>query len=310
MERFGGRGRNRTAEWGICSPLHYHFATQPHRRQWHFRVSGENAYNNCMKPCKCCFEFFKQCAASFDPGHNRRYSIRFLKSLTMRIQVMNAPSPEITMIKSQILPGNVLDSALLEALAATPRSTFLPDALKGTPCVDEDIEVSPGRYMMEPLVFARLLDLANIKPQERVLAVGCLAGYSLCVIARLAAQVIGIEEQRDMAERARQQLRSLNVTNAEIFTASLLAGYQVAAPYDVILVEGGVQYIPQSLLDQLAENGRLLTVETQAMRPGSKSGIGKALVLHKRQGVIHRQYAFDASVPLLPGFEQKKRFQF
>ena len=223
---------------------------------------------------------------------------------------MSNLSPETTMIKSQLLTGHVLDAALLDAIAKTPRAPFLPESLKGTSCVDEDIEIAPGRYMMEPLVFARLIHLANIKPTDRVLVVGCTSGYSVCVLARMAGQVVGIEEARDLAERARQQVRSLGLQNAEIFTASLMSGYQVAAPYDVIFIEGAVQTIPQALIDQMADAARLVTVENIQVRPGSTCGIGKALTVHKRNGTPFRNHGFDASIPLLPGFELKKRFQF
>lgn len=223
---------------------------------------------------------------------------------------MTIASPESIMIQSQLLTGHVLGAAVLDSIQRTPRSLFLPESLRGASCVDEDLEVAPGRFQMEPLAFARLVELAAIQPQDRVLVVGCLTGYSVCVLAHLAAQVMGIEEQRDMAEKARQNIRTLGINNAEVFTASLTSGYQVAAPYDVIFIEGAIQQIPQALQDQLSEHGRLVAVEALKPRPGSTSGIGRTLLAVKREGKLYQSRGVDASVSLLPGFSAKIRFQF
>ena len=223
---------------------------------------------------------------------------------------MSTASPESVMIQSQLLTGHVLNARVLDAIQRTPRAMFLPEGLRGASCVDDDLEVVPGRFQMEPLAFARLVELSDVQPHERVLVVGCLTGYSVCIMAHLAAQVVGIEEQRDMAEKARMQIRALGLTNAEVFTAALTSGYQVAAPYDVILVEGAIQQLPQALQDQLNEGGRLVAVESVQVRPGSGSGIGRLMLSVKRKGKLYATHSLDASVSLLPGFAMKPRFQF
>lgn len=214
------------------------------------------------------------------------------------------------MIEGQLVPANVLDGDVIDALAGLPREQFVPDELKGSAYVDEDLEVAPGRALIAPLVLARLLVLAEIKKTDRVLDVGAATGYSTAVLAQLAEHVVAIESNSELAEGARKRLSRLHLPNTEFVTASLAGGYASGAPYDVVLLNGAVESIPQALIDQVAEGGRVVGVQSIVHLPGTRAGLGKATLWRKQAGALAPQVAFDASVPLLGEFAAKKEFVF
>ncbi|MEN3950422.1 protein-L-isoaspartate O-methyltransferase [Iodidimonas sp. SYSU 1G8] len=207
------------------------------------------------------------------------------------------------MVDSQLLPNRVTDARLIETMGAVARETFVPAALRGVAYVDDDLQVAPGRYVMEPMVFARLLQEAGVKKTDAVLDVGCATGYSAAILARLANVVVALEEDEALSEQASATLASADVVNAVAVTGRLSEGYAHQAPYDVIVLEGAVEHVPQRILDQLAEGGRLVAVI-------AGRGIGKAVLFTRSGGVIGRRELFDASTPMLPGFALEAGFVF
>ncbi len=214
------------------------------------------------------------------------------------------------MVASQLLTGEVLDAQILGALSEVPRELFVPERIQKVAYIDDDLEIAPGRYLLEPRSFARLLQTATISKSDKVLDIGAGTGYGAAVLASLADHVVAVEEQRDLAEKARQALAKLGIQNAEIITSAMSLGYATSAPYDVIFIEGAVQVVPDALLEQLAEGGRLVTVENIATRPGTRVGLGKALMIWRDGGRFYRRHLFDASVSMLPGFERRQSFTF
>ncbi len=208
------------------------------------------------------------------------------------------------MIDSQLRTNKVTDTGVLEAFAAVPRERFLPEARAGVAYIDEDLEVAPGRYLMEPMVLARLLQAARIEATDMVLDVGCTTGYSSAVLARLADTVVALENDPALCERANQTLQDLDIDNAVVVTGDLTAGYEKQAPYDVILLGGAVAELPEAILSQLAEGGRLVTViATQAH-------LGQAVLVRRNAGQASRRVLFDAAVRKLPGFAAAPGFVF
>ncbi len=207
------------------------------------------------------------------------------------------------MVDSQILPNKVTDAGLIEALGAVPREVFVPQALRGVAYVDEDVPVAPGRYIIEPMVFARLLQAAAIRKTDAVLDVGCATGYSSAVLARLASVVVAVEEDATLAAEASNNLGGVGAENAAVIQGPLNAGYAAQAPYDVIVLEGAVEDVPAALLDQLGEGGRLVAVI-------AGRGIGKATLFTRTGGVIGHRQLFDAGLPALPGFAREAGFVF
>ena len=223
--------------------------------------------------------------------------------------MQNLKIAQENMIAGQMLPNEVVDEALLRALSEVRREQFVPESLKAIAYADENLPLGHGRVLMKPMAFARLLQLAEIDPKDRVLHVGAGMGYGSAVLAQLADFVMAVESQHDLAEAARQNLRSAEV-NVEIFVSALTLGYPMSAPYNVIVIEGAVQQIPASIIEQLAEGGRIVAVKNVACRLDAASGLGRALVAYKKEGQLYQKTSFDVSVPLLASFEQKEEFVF
>ncbi len=208
------------------------------------------------------------------------------------------------MVENQVRPNRVTDDRVLNAMAAVPRERFVPKKLAGVAYVDEDIAVSEGRYLMEPMVLARLLQAAAIEPGDVVLDIGCATGYSTAVLARLADTVVAVESEAGLAEAAIALMAELDADNTAVVTGELAEGYAKQAPYDVIVLEGAVDEVPRALSDQLVEGGRMVAVVTGANR------VGRATLLRRLHGVLSSRVLFDASVPLLPGFGSERGFVF
>ena len=208
------------------------------------------------------------------------------------------------MIEGQIRTNKVTDDALLEALEAMPRELFVPVERRSVAYIDEDIRLAGNRYMMEPMVLARLLQAAEPAKTDVALDVGCATGYATAVLARLTATTIGLESDAALTRQASETLARLAVDNAIVVQGKLAEGYAKHGPYDVILVNGAVTEFPAALIDQLAEGGRLVGI----LRPGP--GPGAATLMLKRHGAAAQRALFEAATPYLPEFAPKPRFVF
>jgi protein-L-isoaspartate(D-aspartate) O-methyltransferase len=210
----------------------------------------------------------------------------------------------LNMVEGQIRPNKVTDQRVVDAFLAVPRDQFVPDILRGVAYVDKSIPVAKGRYLLEPMVLARLLNDAKIESTDIVLDVGTGTGYSAAVLGHLAATVVALESDSELASFANKAMQTQGVDNAAVMHGPLNAGWAKQAPYNVIILEGAVAAVPASLLDQLAEGGRLLAVVLP------ESGLGVARLYQKNGGQVSSRILFDASAALLPGFEAKADFQF
>jgi protein-L-isoaspartate(D-aspartate) O-methyltransferase len=169
--------------------------------------------------------------------------------------------------------------------------------------VDEDVPIAAGRYLMEPMVLGRLLQLAEVKRGDAVLDIGCGTGYTAAVLARLAGSVVAVECDQDLASRAVAILADLGVANVTVLEGELGQGAARQAPYDVIFIEGSVDAVPPSIVEQLADRGRLVTVVR-------RQGVGRATLMVRIGGGVSSRVVFDAAVPPLPGFEAQPSFVF
>ena len=204
------------------------------------------------------------------------------------------------MIDSQIRPSDVTDPHILAAFAAVARENFVPRAARALAYADVPVEVAPGRFMLEPRCFAKLLQLAAITPDDRILDVGCATGYSAAVLARLGGQVIALEQDADLLRIASDGLATTGIT---LVQGGLIEGARAEGPFDVIIVEGAIEQVPETLLSQLDEGGRLVAV----MNDGPQ---GKATLFLKEHGGIGRRAVFDAAAPVLAGFKKAMGFVF
>jgi protein-L-isoaspartate(D-aspartate) O-methyltransferase len=208
-----------------------------------------------------------------------------------------------TMIDTQIRPSDVTDPRVLSAIAMVARENFLPRSSRALSYADVPVEVANGRFLLEPRCFAKLLQLAAITPDDRILDVGCATGYSAAVLARLGGEVFALEQDADLVRQAVESLETIKVT---VVQGALIEGVKNESPFDVIFVEGAIEQVPETLLSQLAEGGRLVAVLNE---PGNPQA-GKATLFLKEQGTVGRRAAFDAAAPLLSGFKKAMGFIF
>jgi len=209
------------------------------------------------------------------------------------------------MVESQLRTNKVTNHRLIDAMDTIPRELFVPRQLAGVAYVDEDLMIAPGRYLMEPLVLARLLQAAEVADQDVALDIGCGTGYSSAVLGRLAGTVVGLEPDPLLAEQASQTLSEAGSDNVIIVRGGVAEGYSRQGPYDVIFFNGGVPFVPSPLMDQLAEGGRMV-----AVLRGVGEALGRATLWIKLRGKISHRLLFDASVRPLLGIEREAAFEF
>lgn len=208
------------------------------------------------------------------------------------------------MVESQVRANDVTDVRLQDAMLRTPREVFAPKSMQCVAYMERDIEVAPGRYLIEARDFAKLMHAAAIKPTDLVLDIGCGSGYSTAILAALCETVVGLEADEAMAEQAGARLAKLDISNAAMVAGDLVAGKPDQGPFDVIFINGSVQEVPQALLDQLAEGGRLAAIV-------SEGRVGRATVFRRgRDGATGRRVVFDASAPPLREFDRQPEFVF
>jgi protein-L-isoaspartate(D-aspartate) O-methyltransferase len=213
------------------------------------------------------------------------------------------------MVDTQLRTQNVTDLDVLAAMAALPRERFVPASARPFAYIDDDVLIKPAanggppRYLMEPVPFARLVQLAAPGKTDIVLDIGCGTGYSAAVLARLADSVVAVESDAELAQRASETLVELGIDTVAVVNAPLETGFPSEGPYDVILLDGAVEKVPDGLLDQLKEGGRLVAVV------GTGWAASGTIFARSNDKVAGRP-VFNAAVQPLPGFRQAAGFAF
>lgn len=205
------------------------------------------------------------------------------------------------MVESQVRTNDVPDRRIQQALLEVPRERFVPAAKRAMAYAEAAVEVVPGRFLLEPRTFAKLLYLASIGPEDTVLDIGCATGYSTAVLARLAKRVTGLGADADLVRVASDMLPAVGAVNATVVQGPLTEGHRAGAPYDAIVIEGAVETVPDALTAQLAEGGRLVAMVQQGAQ------VRAYLYLRHRDHVGYRR-DFDGSAPLLAGFRKRVGF--
>jgi protein-L-isoaspartate(D-aspartate) O-methyltransferase len=215
----------------------------------------------------------------------------------------------INMVESQVRTSDVTNRRIIRAMLDVPREAFAPEPVRAMAYMDDALQVQPPpggkevRYLLAPRIFAKLVQLAEIEPESVVLDVGCATGYSTAVLAKIAARVVAVECDADLAARAARTLRELGIGNALVVEAALSVGAPAGGPYDAILLNGAVPEAPDALLDQLKEGGRLVGVV-------ANGHMGCGRVWQRSGKAFGTRSAFDAGAPLLPGFVRQGGFVF
>src|SRR5262245_35434281 len=221
--------------------------------------------------------------------------------------MIDSKQQRINMVESQVRPADVTDRRIIRAMLEVPREAFLPAGLQALAYMDGPLPLGSRadgrarRALLAPRTFAKLVQLAEIEPESVVLDVGCATGYSTAVLARLAKSVVAVEADAALAARAAETLRQLRTVNAEILRGKLEAGAAAKAPFDAILLEGAVSHVPDALLVQLKEGGRLVGVIADGT-------FGQAQVWRRTGSIFDARPAFDAGAESLPGFAREAQF--
>ncbi len=211
-----------------------------------------------------------------------------------------------TMLDNQIRTADVTDGPVLAAFGSVPRELFVPDASQALAYTDIAHRLTPGtpgRWLMAPSPLAKLIQLGNIMPTDKVLIVGSGSGYSVAIVADMAAAVTGLEEDDGLVSASTAKLTSLGLVNATIVKGTLTEGCAAAAPFNVIFIEGSVDLLPDALKGQLAEGGRLVVVE-------GHGAAGCARVYVNTSGLVTGRNVFNCSAKPLPGFQRNPEFTF
>jgi protein-L-isoaspartate(D-aspartate) O-methyltransferase len=206
------------------------------------------------------------------------------------------------MIDSQVRVNDVTDRRLIGVLAHVPREDFVPTTKQAVAYADMPVETGPGRWMLAARDFSKLVHAASVVETDKVLDVAPGAGYSTVVLAKMAGSVVALEQDEAAAAVARQNVAKAGMTNAEVISGSLKAGAASKGPFDVIFINGAVDEVPNALLDQLAEGGRLVA-------PVSEGGVRRARVYTRSGGRTAYRTPFDCQAPALPGFERAAEFR-
>ena len=213
------------------------------------------------------------------------------------------------MVDGQVRTSDVTHLGLLAAMMEIPRETFVPESRAALAYLDRDVVIAdatatePARCLMKPMVLARLIQAAAPVPADRVLVIGAGTGYSAAVLSRLAAEVTALEENESLFHQARSALSALGSLNVNVIHGHLPDGAPDGEPYDLILIDGGVETVPDRLCTQLSSRGRLVAVVM-------KGPLGKAKLFHAVNGKFSGRELFDACAPALPGFAVSPAFVF
>jgi protein-L-isoaspartate(D-aspartate) O-methyltransferase len=207
------------------------------------------------------------------------------------------------MVDRQVRPSDVTRYPIIAAMLHVPREVFVPEPLRAVAYLGEHVPIGPGRVLLDPRTFAKMLDALAVTPEDLVLDVGCGYGYSTAVIARMAEAVVAVEEDPALAAEAEARLAGQSADNAVVHVGTLTAGDPDHGPYDAIIVEGGVGQMPDALADQLKLGGRIIALFVDGVQGYARIGL-------RTSGGIAWRRIFDATAPVLPGFEKAKAFEF
>ena len=207
------------------------------------------------------------------------------------------------MIDGLLLPNDVTDERVIEAIELVNRQSFVSAERKGVAYIDKSIKVADGRYMLDPLSLAKLLSEADIRPNELALDVATNTGYSAAVLSKLVEAVVAIEENKELSETATKNLADENCDNVAVINSTHTDGLAKQGPYDLIFINGMIDDVPHELLEQLNEGGRILCVL-------NKDGFGRASIVTYNDKITGVRILFDSAAPKLPGFEKEDEFVF
>ncbi len=207
------------------------------------------------------------------------------------------------MVDSQVRPNEVTSYPVIEAMLNVPREHFVPDSRQDVAYAENNIDLAPGRVLLEPRTLGKMMDVLDLQNSDLVLDIGPGYGYAAALIARIAEAVVAVEDNPELAAEAEARLAAQDVFNVAVITGPLVDGCASQGPYDAVLVEGAIEEFPEALTDQISDGGRVVAM----FREGH---LGVVRVGLKHDGRINWRFAFNAGAPVLPGFARRQGFVF
>lgn len=205
------------------------------------------------------------------------------------------------MVDTQVRPSDVTKFPIIDAMLDIPREAFVPRDRREAAYVGENMEIGADRVMLEPRTLAKMLDELDISGEELVLTIGTGYGYSAAVVAHMAEAVVAVEDDAERVAEAQTVLSEHGADGVVLHEGPLAEGAGEHGPYDVVLIEGGIESLPAAIADQLKEGGRIAALFMDG-------ALGTVRIGHKQGGVITWRFAFNAAAPVLPGFERTREF--
>jgi len=205
------------------------------------------------------------------------------------------------MVDTQVRPSDVTKFPIIDAMLSVPRELYVPDALQEAAYIGESIALGDGRVVLEPRTFAKILDGLSIERTYVALDIGCGLGYSTAVLAQMCDFVVAVEDDEARADMAQTVLSQQGVDNAAVMTGPLAQGSAKSGPYDIITIQGAVEIVPDGVLAQLRDGGRIACVFAEG-------ALGVVRIGHKIDGVVNWRFAFNAGAPVLTGFQKVAAF--
>lgn len=205
------------------------------------------------------------------------------------------------MVDTQVRPSDVTKFPIIDAMLNVPRETFVPDSQREAAYADATLDLGDRRVLLEPRTLAKMLDALDISDDELVLDIGAAYGYSAAVIARMAQAVVAVEEDDEIAQEAQSLLSAAGADNVILHTGPLAEGAGEHGPYDVIVIQGGVQDLPDAILAQIKDGGRIACLFIEG-------ALGAVRIGYKSGDTVSWRFEFNAGAPVLNGFEKQQSF--
>ncbi len=205
------------------------------------------------------------------------------------------------MVDTQVRPSDVTKFPIIDAMLTVPRELFVPTDKRSMAYVGEHISLGDGRVVLDPRTLAKMLEVVNIDRDDLVLDIGSGLGYSAALAAHMADAVIALEDSPDRVADTENALAEAGIDNVAVVEGPLADGAAGSAPYDVVLIQGGVETVSEKLCAQVKEGGRIVAIFM-------KGALCEVRVGQVVDGVVNWRFAFNATAPLLPGFEAERSF--
>ena len=206
-----------------------------------------------------------------------------------------------TMVDTQVRPCDVTKFPVIEAMLRVERELFVPRDKREAAYIGENVDLGGSRVVLDPRTLGKMLDFLNIQNDELVLDIGVGLGYSSALISRLSEAVVAVEDDQDRISESEETLGQVGADNVVLHSGALAEGAAQHGPYDVIILQGAVEHMPDEILGQLKDGGRIACIFNE-------DALGIVKIGHKLNGKVNWRFAFNAAAPVLAGFERPKAF--